>query len=1186
MKEANIELYEKLRRRTPAFLFLGQKYLSLEDGQDSLLSQILRKYDHLDQPRDYSQIFDTQAKITPEASLAWMHERCNRLNIPAWLEIVASFPWSGIYTTAIDSLVGRAFQAPWREVQSLYDESLNPSNPRNPTLLNFTFLYGCVNQIEVNKQPPLEEDNLDVRQGVATILSLRLPELVTPLGVLVIEGYAGSRDWFEPKQFATILSSLNIGQVHLFSASDELCQDEKLSRFIDSKKIIAHQESLATYLVHAAEQGLISLEEPVEREEHGKKIQLQSRSLPISLRLWNQVSRTATILDDSVIADAPYISENRIYTEFRRFLAESSTKPIWSGYSRNFYFHRDFYTALYTITVRKLASNELQDKPILLSGSAGTGKSIALGWLAYKICQDRHYPVLFIPNRSKSPLFQDLEAFCRWAENSGAPATLIVWDGVVDESQYYDLAKWLAGKARKAILVGSMYYNGARDEYNSISNGKESNIVSAPPSLNKLSQGESRSEQERFLEYLERLVPTSEAILKSSSVLSDGYFLVALYRLLPYTRGQIQDSLTREVRFVEQYEENLFENSGVSTVVPSLINNPMAIALQKAGLSVEENSSDLEVEEFAGESVTPVRKLLRYVMVAGQFGLNIPLEVLMRVLSNGNVSDFLGIFKQVATDLVCWYADDVGDIEIGPRHRLEAEQLVQSLIGRTEDQFVYAKELLLGIRERNMGRNGPEISFALKLIRGLGPNGPRGTYFESCYEDLAQVLAELRTKQGIQHTSLMLQEATLLRESVVEKRRKSEKPEDSILECLSPEAIMQYKSSLSQAEDVLKSALESLELSKTNKGRRSRLLIELSAVLGTKFILLADISNYSKETVQCLEEAQDTAFDAFALNSENYYPIDILAWTSIKVLKDPDLNLGILKAKVEKNILHAFALASLEDFPSEQQSIFASKRSIIGNCIGDLTMSEQALNDLLQKDPAAAYYLKAYEQVKDLLFQNKELDPAQIEKCLIAVELLEKNYKFINQDSKALYLLLRSWWLSKTKRRLFYEERQILAFDRADWQKLSDLLKNLMATSEFYESPSLLYLQGIAEFHLNKMEKSRDTFKHLEQVDSETGGRRRIIRSYLASDEQGRLKRYRGTVSWRRPDPREAGEIFVEELRREVRFIPQQFNQSDIQPGEVVGEFHIAFNFLGPIADPVEYYRQYTERRNKPVLKK
>lgn len=45
-------------------------------------------------------------------------------------------------------------------------------------------------------------------------------------------------------------------------------------------------------------------------------------------------------------------------------------------------------------------------------------------------------------------------------------------------------------------------------------------------------------------------------------------------------------------------------------------------------------------------------------------------------------------------------------------------------------------------------------------------------------------------------------------------------------------------------------------------------------------------------------------------------------------------------------------------------------------------------------------------------------------------------------------------------------------------------------------------------------------------------------------------------------------------LRNEIDFRPYEFGIQEPRPGVSLGEFHIAFNFRGPIADPAIFYKR------------
>ena len=61
----------------------------------------------------------------------------------------------------------------------------------------------------------------------------------------------------------------------------------------------------------------------------------------------------------------------------------------------------------------------MQNDPIILHGQTGTGKTVALGSIAYRVRDEGKYPVLFIERKSQRLSNNDLEAFCKWAEDLG-----------------------------------------------------------------------------------------------------------------------------------------------------------------------------------------------------------------------------------------------------------------------------------------------------------------------------------------------------------------------------------------------------------------------------------------------------------------------------------------------------------------------------------------------------------------------------------------------------------------------------------------------------------------------------------------------------------------------------------------------------------------------------------------------
>jgi hypothetical protein len=264
-------------------------------------------------------------------------------------------------------------------------------------------------------------------------------------------------------------------------------------------------------------------------------------------------------------------------------------------------------------------------------------------------------------------------------------------------------------------------------------------------------------------------------------------------------------------------------------------------------------------------------------------------------------------------------------------------------------------------------------------------------------------------------------------------------------------------------------------------------------------------------------------------------------------------------------------MAEAEDFGAVQLERFHSRRLEIANELKNHELSEQAFEKLRSLGSGAGYYLRACAMIKNLSL-NTELDSIQYDTCSAAVEYLEENRQAINQDGRSLYLLLRLWWMVKAGKPIFYSERQTVPFTQEDWRYCIEIITQLMANGEIYNTPSLTYLYGLAMFHRGFHEDAISTFRQLERDSDYITGRRRIIRSYLASTLHGQPQKYTGEVAWVAGDG-SRGEVYVNELRRRIRFLPRDFNRPEIRQHESLGEFHLAFNFLGPIADPPGYLK-------------
>jgi hypothetical protein len=1130
--DPTVDTFLRTLARGPAFLMLGQGHLNQGTRGDALLAEIARKWG-LAEAEDYMSLLGVEKDASPEATLAWLDERCRRIAPPESFEAVADFAWSGIVTSAIDTVITAALRRPWRDLQPVFDERHSPADPRNRARLHCTFLFGNVNRTDPRERVPLSRFELLKRKQVAVALARRLPEAMTPLGVLAIEGYHGERDWFPPELLAPVLSELNPGQVHLFSCGDSLRSDPLIDELVAMGVVIPHEDSLAMTLTEASAAGLLKLG-PTEAGGDVHTISLESTVARIPNELWNRMRPTAQVLDDAALAPAPRLSRDATYREFRAFLGSGDSRPRWESYERGFAFPRPFERSLAVAVERALRAPGFQEHPIVLHGPTGSGKTVALGALARAIRTQGEYPVLYVERRAQPPSYGDIDVFCEWVEREGATATLVAWDGMLSPGDYGDALRYLGSRGRNVVVVGSSYRLPEED-------ARGTNFVHAPAQL-------ASDERSQFLAFLRQFEPGLDELVKRRHSVSDETFLVALYRLLPPVRGVVRAGVAREVRHAERTMAELAERVEPEYEAP----NALARALREAGV-IDSRLSDVVAREVGTELVDDFQRLTGLVMVPGRFGLRVPLELLLRALGHEGFSRFIDLLNGV--DIFRWYEDAAGNIEIGSRSRLEAALIAQSRTGDAETEMGFVRALLLELKaEAGSWSGGREVAFAVQLLQAVGPGGDNALLFGPHFVGLANTLLELRTERGLANPRLMLQEANLRREAAVYASRGGTPDFDLIAR------------QLDMAEGAVRDALDLVPNEPRSRGLRSNLLVELASTMGTRSTQLLEQDGAPRaEAAALVASLREVVGQARRDDPTSYHPVDVLAWATRNAIHR-GLFEGPDKIEALSDVLGAFQSTELEELEPKQVAQFHSRRYEIATLVDDADLADESARALKERGSGAALFLQALAKsgLARSASGSRDLDASNVQ---AAVELLESESELLWRDSRCLDLYLDLWWLDRTGEELFRGERLSPGLDADGWQHLLTTVAAL-SDAESSRRPTLLaFLRGLAMFNLGRLGEALAVFKEVERQSTAVRSRRRVIRTYLASTSSGAPRAYHGTIAWLDPTGRK-GDLFVEELRTEIPFIAHDFRLDDARRGLDIGEFHIAFNFLGPIADP------------------
>jgi hypothetical protein len=1118
-----LHLIKKLQS-DPSVLFLGQSYMALDTNKDLFLSKFNDKFKIDSNEITYNDIFKNQ-EGNKDSVRAWSQKLFENISLPTSMETISKFPWNHLFTSAIDNNLVRAFKNEVRSVQPIFNQSFKLIDPRSRTQLHETFLFGQIQYSDTDKAAPLSKLDFSKRKLIANLLLNRLPgDIITPKGVLIIEGWNPLNDWLSAEEFYSVLSLLGPSQIHIFSSNEAIESDEYIQDLIIKGKAKGYKESLASFIESAIFSGLLDLSK-ISTDENGFWVFFGDKRVKVPNALRNSVGKNAILLSKTTFETVKAPSENEYVQEFREFISYSPTVPRWEGYTLGLAFKRDFIDKV----VKSIEQSNIVafEFPLIVHGQASSGKTIGLGQVAYELVHNEKIKAAFLYiERSYKRLdensLKNIDEYCLWAEENGADRTVIIYDGMHNYDFYYSILSNLTSRGRKVILIGSSYL-----EMDAINN---KNFIEVSIEL-------TQQEKQRFELFIKKVVNDRPALSNIISSQSNKNFLSVLYHYLPESKSTINDLIRREAKYYsDNIKQGSYQKADQSLIIKDL--------LEELGFK-ESDDNNIFNEEIVigGENAKIATQFINLIMVIGKHGLSIPFELLLRVLGTDSIkADFFNYIPN--TDLIRWYEDHNGNIDIGPRTQLEALIYTYSLGGVTTE-IEYIKKILKEIRDSyHSTQEDKEVEFATQLLQYLKQSG---TQYRKYIYEYADILSSLRMSKQAVHPRLMLQEASLLQEAVKEK--------DFLPINKTPIEILDL------AESVIR---EAIALDNSPKSPTYIYLkVELASIMGSKAV---ESKNNVVESKALFQDARDEIL-SFSFSTQNYHALDILLWTirdqaKITVNKS---ELGKLFAEAE----HYLQFGAEEGIALAFQEDFSKRKYEIGQVFNSFELSEDAFNELLLSGSKAGYFLRARQLLGGVeIYSNITYSENDISKINDSLKYLVKYFNEIKYDSQCLYLLLKLWWLSKTMKPIFNTERNTLKFDQTDWTYLLEITNLLLENSNVYISPTAKYLKAISQFHTSDYNGAIETFRELsDQTDRTNIGSRRIKKYYLSSNIDGTAKPYFGIMESDLNFRNSSAFVVVDGLGKKIKCFYTDFRRT-LTKDEAI-DFTIAFNFIGPVAIPI-----------------
>lgn len=1130
------ELLDAFREARPAILVLGQDYVRMDQRDDRVLQAFVdrRMGAQVTCPK-WRDVFQ-EAPIS-DSDYEWLSERFNRSVQSERMERVFDLAWSAVFTSSIDQKITQRLETRGRVPEPVLAKDHFARTSRSKARPAVNFLFCRAGDTDAAVRPPRSLPELKRRFATnAAALLNRLGDTATPLGVVVIDGYDAMSDWLELDQLLAPLSSSPGPKVLWFGSEGQcpesvfLTQMEQDGILVREARGLAHALSVAEIPAEAS-QSIFHIDAGTVTLINGKFLQLHS-----SVRLRTEAA--ATVVDDTWTDPTPIPSGDSVEDAFRRFHGDfGGPRALVEGIGRGYAIVRDFEPRLLSKSVSLLAKPGDPENYLVLHGQSGVGKSVALARLAWELRTRFKVPVLYASGRIPAPI--ELDDFCIACEQAGATGTVIICDGGQSFERYRDLGAGLKSKGRRTVIVGTSY---------------------------RIEEPRLRA-NERFIEASELLSPKEtsglhELLLKFGGPgvveidIENGgeHFLALLYRHLAVSRTRFASGVASEARFVEGSIRLRARTVPRSVKATGLL----AQKLIEAGLTNNPTAIFDDDESGVNQESDSAAKLVDYVMAAGRLDCAVPINLVIRALRAENdqfdPTQIGYLFGEL--DLFRWTTTlaDGSSFAIRPRLQLEAELVCRRRIGDVERELSCLLALIGAVRPQGVDEKA-EVQFLLDLLHKLHKDGPRKMAYKVGYLRIARALTELREMHHVNEASLMLQESAFRREALFA----STKPNE-IIDAISEAERDQI---LEEAREVIELALRSISEGRLRAGRRARqnFAVERASIYG--YLAVGSAKRGAPEGhVWSQYLAARTAVAQAMSAADNHFPLDIGLWAPADILTT---TMSVAhKAEMQADILALLDLGRSDLLPPQAAERFHMRQLKVAPLVERIDLADEAYAYLEQTNSPVAYFLKARAMCKHIFDPGDGIvsvsDRAQAK---VAAEFLETRRTAIQSDSRCLQLLLQLQWIAKTGGRIFGGDRSLIPLDKDSQVTLLESVSALNRAAGDGSRNVYRQLEAVLEWIRGDANHAKELFRSLAH-DSEFEDSTRVSRRFLleSGDERG----YKGMVTKHRSEGHWS--LRVEGFSATIDLLARDFPTEELRVGRELRRFNIAFNYLGPIADP------------------
>lgn len=1115
----------------PCVLFLGQALDGGSASRWSVLGRLLERKG-LSESDGWPEVL---SKGLTSDDFEWLTERFDRTVPSETFQEALKLPWEAVFTSSLDPSLVRLFETLGRQPEALSSSQHHSRNPRSRARPPIHYLFGRSNDVSEATRPPKTRNDLARRLAQhASVLLSRVAETVTPAGLFVIDSYRPGRDWLPLDSLLGALPSDGSVRVLWLGADESSTGSGLFADLLASGLAWSDRRTLTDLASEIGATGALPAEAIPIFHEPGIVSFGGDAFLEVKPPLRLRVEASAAIVEDDWTAPPSSIGRDTEEELFRLSHGNpGGARALIEAVARGFFITRAFEPTLFAKVSAALSKQGLNDRVVVVHGQSGTGKSVASARLALLARTQLRVPVLFASDRV--PEAADVEAFCEEVDRAGYGPTLVVSDCNALPERYFALSGALRSRGRRHVILGTSYRQGG---------GSDGYLLEAPELV-------SAEERGQLAELLARFVPSERVALNA---LSSEHVLAFLYRSISAGRARIASGLGTEARVVESAIRRRAEH----TPRPKF-SSTLAEQLIAAGV-VREEDALFEPADAESPERDAAGRLIDYVMVAGRVDVAVPVNLLMRALraridhlDHHQIAAMFG-----GLDLFRWKYGGVEHTEllVAPRLRLEAELICRRRVGGSDRELECLIDLIEAVRPSGVDHDS-ELQFLLDLLQRLDRDGPRDKAYAAGYLTIGRAITTLRQEHGVEDASLMLQESNFRRQWLWYHR---------VDGTVTPDV---RDTVLDEARDAVEEAIARVETRSLKAGRRTRenLHVERASIYG--FLAVGHAIDGIEPTVIWADylAARVAARRAMGV-APSYFPFDVGLWTPADLLEES----GHILTPAQRSELVADIYSTLDrvdsqELPPGQREKFNVRRAKLGSVLDDVELEEAALKQLEAETPSVAAFLRARAVASDILaMESTTFGGEQRERAKKAAAVLTSRQAAISGDVRCIRLLLELTWIAETGQRLLRDERRAIPYDTRAREALLAIVSELrLASGDAVDAP-ITYLEAVLSWVLGDVRGAAAIWRDLAR-DTDFDDRRRVIRRLVVTDAFGQAMLFRGRLA----APRTPGHWLVEldGSAARVDLLEKDFRGHVFRQGGEVRDFRVAFNFLGPIADPL-----------------